>query len=129
MINYYQIHFSDYTHAWDSRQAYKDIVTGSLLSWWIYRLFYLVDTCLIKTSILLFYNQIASSHKNFHFVVKTILAVVVLGALGMMLAAILSCVPVTDAWSFEVFWGRFYGKHAKMCYNPVLLWYVSDRNL
>ncbi|KAF2111619.1 hypothetical protein BDV96DRAFT_499253 [Lophiotrema nucula] len=125
VINLYQIHFLDYTHAWDSRQAYQDIVTGSLLSWWIYRIFYLVDTCLIKTSILLFYNQIASSHKNYHYIVKTMLAIVVLGALGMVIAAILSCVPVTDAWSFEVFWGGFYGKHAKMCYNPVLLWFFS----
>ncbi|KAF2262787.1 hypothetical protein CC78DRAFT_301265 [Lojkania enalia] len=125
VVNYYQVHFLDYTHAWDSREAFAEIIQGGLLSWWIYRIFYLVDHCLIKVSILLFYIYVASSRKSFHWIVKGIMAFIVLGSVGMVIAAIFSCVPPSDAWSFDVFWNGFYGIHPDQCYNPIYLWYFS----
>ena len=40
----------------------------------------------------------------------------------MMIAAILTCRPVSDAWSFDVFEGGFYGRYAAQCYNPGPFW-------
>lgn len=40
----------------------------------------------------------------------------------MIFAAIFTCYPVSDAWSFKVFEGGFYGIHATQCYNPVPFW-------
>lgn len=40
----------------------------------------------------------------------------------MIFAAIFTCYPVSDAWSFDVFEGGFYGIHATQCYNPGPFW-------
>jgi hypothetical protein len=112
-------------HPSQSKDAYVKIVVGHLLSWWIYRLFYLLDLCLIKISILLFYNYVTSVHKSFHRIVKVLMFIVIASSLGMIIAAIFSCNPPSDAWSFDVFWGAFLGIYAKQCYNPIILWYFS----
>lgn len=78
--------------------------------------------CLIKTSILLFYNYIAASHKNFHRLVKVLIAINFIGSASMIGAAIFSCYPIGDAWSFRVFELGFYGVHATQCYDPRPFW-------
>lgn len=40
----------------------------------------------------------------------------------MILAAIFSCYPVSDAWSFEVFIGAFNGVYATQCWSPAPFW-------
>jgi hypothetical protein len=95
---------------------------GNLLFTWIYRLNYIISLCLIKTSILLFYNYVASSHKWFHRIVRGIIAVVIITSFSMMVAGIFSCNPPSDSWSFEVFWNGYLGIHSKHCYNPTTLW-------
>ncbi|KAF2016172.1 hypothetical protein BU24DRAFT_195363 [Aaosphaeria arxii CBS 175.79] len=125
VVNYYQILYTDYTDAIGNMQRWKEIVVGSLLSFWIYRIFYIVDLFFIKMSILLFYNYVASAHKSFHYIVRTLMVVVCTSSFGMLLAAILSCNPPSDAWSFEVFIQPFYGTYATQCYNPTILWYFS----
>jgi hypothetical protein len=100
-------------------------VTGSLLSIWIYRLSYILDLCLIKTSILLFYKCIASSRASFHRVVSVLLAINLIGSASMIVAAIFTCYPVADAWSFSVFEQGFKGIHASQCYNPGPFWLAN----
>jgi hypothetical protein len=96
-----------------------------LLSWWIYRISYLLDLCLIKVSILLFYSYVTSVHKSFHRITKTLMVLVIGAAVGMIIAAVLSCNPPADAWSFDVFWSGFEGTFAAQCYNPNILWFFS----
>ncbi|KAF2191170.1 hypothetical protein K469DRAFT_732655 [Zopfia rhizophila CBS 207.26] len=69
VVTYYQVHFLDYSGAWESKERLASIVRGSLLTFWIYRIIYILDLCLIKISILLFYNYVASAHKSFHWIV------------------------------------------------------------
>lgn len=40
----------------------------------------------------------------------------------MVFAAVFTCWPVSDAWSFEVFERGLYGTHATQCYNPGPFW-------
>jgi hypothetical protein len=143
VVNWYQIHFLDHSKVnvrlhltfpypplpslpfAQSRETYVAVVVGHLLSWWTYRIFYLVDLCLIKISILLFYNYVTSVHKSFHRIVKSLMSIVVMSSLGMIFAAVFSCTPPSDAWSFDVFWDGYLGIHSAKCYNPIILWYFS----
>ncbi|KAL5120640.1 hypothetical protein ACEQ8H_001388 [Pleosporales sp. CAS-2024a] len=124
VVNWYTIHFLDYSSVHD-RESYPRVATGSLLSTWIYRLSYILDLCLIKTSILLFYNCIASSRKSFHLLVRCLLAVNLLCSSSMIFAAVFSCYPVSDAWSVKVFVGNFQGKFARQCYLPRPFWLAN----
>ncbi|CAO2647807.1 Nn.00g087290.m01.CDS01 [Neocucurbitaria sp. VM-36] len=121
VVNWYMIHFLDYSGV-NSRETFAVVATGSLLMFWTYRLSYILDLCLIKTSILLFYCHIAASNKRFHYVVRALLTIILLGGASMIFAAIFTCYPISDAWSFEVFERGFYGIHATQCYNPGPFW-------
>jgi hypothetical protein len=70
----------------------------------------------------LVYNHIAVSNKRFHYGVRALLAIILVGGASMIIAAVFSCWPISDAWSFEVFWGGLQGKHATQCYNPGPFW-------
>lgn len=121
VVNWYMVHFLDYTQVHD-RDSFAKVATGSLLSFWVYRVTYILDLCLIKTSILLFYGHIAASNKHFHGVVRILFAVILLGGLSMIFAAVFNCYPISDAWSFEVFERGIDGIHATQCYNPGPFW-------
>lgn len=68
------------------------------------------------------YHDIAASNKRFLYGVRTLLAIIILGAVAMFVASVFMCYPVSDAWSFEVFMGGFYGIYATQCYNPGPFW-------
>lgn len=106
-------------------KAWAEVVVGGNLSMWIYRIFYILDLCLIKISILLFYNYVTSVHKSFHRIVKTLMIIVIASSIAMIIAAIFACNPPSDAWSFKIFWDSFFGIYPKQCYNPSIIWYVS----
>ncbi|EAT84676.2 hypothetical protein SNOG_08400 [Parastagonospora nodorum SN15] len=107
------------------RDSFARVATGNLLTTWIYRLSYILDLCLIKTSILLFYNHIASARKSFHLLVRTLLAINLLGGSSMIVAAVFTCYPISDSWSFEVFEKGLHGIHATQCYNPGPFWIAN----
>jgi len=107
------------------RDSFAKVATGNLLTTWIYRLSYILDLCLIKTSILLFYNHIASARKSFHLLVRTLLAINLLGGSSMIVAAVFTCYPISDSWSFEVFEKGLHGIHATQCYNPGPFWIAN----
>ncbi|KAF2872098.1 hypothetical protein BDV95DRAFT_492494 [Massariosphaeria phaeospora] len=124
VVNYYQVHFLDYTHV-KNKESFKVVVTGSLLTFWIYRLNYIFNLCLVKTSILLFYNHVTSSHKSFHLITRGTLALVLLGSIGMFVAAIFACTPPSDAWNFDVFFASISGIHTADCYDPTMPWLIN----
>ena len=92
---------------------------------WIFRLNYMVNHCLIKISILLFYSYIASTHRAFHLIVRFLLAIVVVASLAMMLVSILLCRPVSNAWDVGIFMLGFQGIYTHTCLNPTPLWLIN----
>lgn len=128
----------------------EKVVTGSLLSIWLYRISHILDLCLIKTSILLctsymlylqtaacgrpsvirhaankvstVYHHIAASNRCFHYIIRTLLAIIILGGISMFFASIFMCYPVSNAWDFKVFMGGIHGTYAAHCYNPGPFW-------
>lgn len=129
----------------------EKVVVGALLSIWLYRLNYIIDLCLVKTSILLckscfvfepstlrgsgiwmsnvhvadtttVYNEIAASNQRFHFGIRALLLINIVGGIAFAFASIFMCYPVADAWSFEVFKGGVKGKAATQCYYPGPFW-------
>ncbi|KAL6706628.1 hypothetical protein ACN47E_005384 [Coniothyrium glycines] len=121
VVNLYMVHFMDYSHVHD-RDSFAKVATGNLLMFWIYRLSYILDLCLVKTSILLFFSHIAASHKKFHCIARGLLAIILLGGASMIFAAVFTCYPISDAWSFAVFERGMHGIHATQCYNPGPFW-------
>jgi hypothetical protein len=93
-----------------------------LLWFWIYRISYIFDLCVIKASILLFYIHLAGSNKRFDFLVRALFTIILLGTASMIFAAVFTCYPVSDAWSFEVFEVEFSGNKADQCYHPGPFW-------
>ncbi|KAF2747368.1 hypothetical protein M011DRAFT_494498 [Sporormia fimetaria CBS 119925] len=124
VVNYYQIDSTDYSEAYDEAESIR-VTVRALLTVYIYRLFYIVGLSLIKISILLFYNYVTSVHKSFHCIVKALMCIVIASCLSMFIAAVLTCNPPSDAWSYDVFQGSIQGIYPKACYNPVILWYFS----
>ncbi|KAF1836952.1 hypothetical protein BDW02DRAFT_492481 [Decorospora gaudefroyi] len=120
-VNFHMIYALDYSRAGDV-YGFAKVATAQLVSIFLYRISYILDLCLIKTSILLFYHHIAASNKYLVYVVRILLGVIILGGISMIIAGILMCRPISDAWSFEVFMGGFYGKPATQCYNPTPFW-------
>jgi hypothetical protein len=94
-----------------------------LLSIWLYRINFILDLCLIKTSILLFYHHIAASNKRFRYVVRVLLAIIILGGIAQIIASIFMCYPITDAFSADTYFRAFvlhiFDAH---CYNPNPFW-------
>lgn len=43
----------------------------------------------------------------------------------MIVAAVFTCYPVSDAWSFDVLENTFYGIYATQCYNPGPFWIAN----
>lgn len=43
----------------------------------------------------------------------------------MIVAAVFSCYPISDAWSFTIFANNFRGIHAKQCYLPGPFWLAN----
>jgi hypothetical protein len=103
-------------------EEFKRIASGSLLSTWIFRLNYIVDHLLIKTSILLFYNHVTSSSRAYYWSVRSMIAFVVLSGLAMILVSIFICNPPQMSWDGDVFLKELNGIYPKQCMNPGFLW-------
>ncbi|KAF2828405.1 hypothetical protein CC86DRAFT_380355 [Ophiobolus disseminans] len=124
VVNWYLIHFLDYRSV-HSRETLLPIATGALKTIWVYRINYILDLCLIKTSILLFYNYIASSRKSFHYIVRVLLTIILVGSASMIIASVFSCYPISDAWSLTVLEQTMAGNWAMQCYNPTPFWFFN----
>ncbi|KAF7443802.1 hypothetical protein PtrSN002B_009450 [Pyrenophora tritici-repentis] len=123
VINVYMVRFMEYTPTQlQNPETLEKMITGSLLSIWLYRISHILDLCLIKTSILLFYHHIAASNRRFHYIIRALLAIIILGGISMFFASLFMCYPVSDAWSFKVFMGGIQRTYSARCYNPGPFW-------
>ncbi|KAH8732315.1 hypothetical protein GQ44DRAFT_745557 [Phaeosphaeriaceae sp. PMI808] len=113
VVNWYVICFFDYSRV-NSKKSLAKVVSRSLLSVWIYRLTSIITLCLIKTSILLFYRYIASTHKYFHYLVRALITGILVGSASMIIAAVFTCYPVQDSWSFETFEAGINGRRRRL---------------
>lgn len=121
VVNWYMLHYLDHSHIYD-KDSFAKLATGSLLTFWIYRVSFILDLCLVKTSILLFYSDIAASNRCFRHLSRTLMVIVLLGSISMIFAGVFTCFPVAEAWSFKVFEGGLSGIHASECYRPRPFW-------
>lgn len=103
-------------------EEYKRVATGSLLTMWIFRLNYIVNHLLIKTSILLFYNYVTSASRAYYWTVRIMLGFVIVSCLAMALVSIFMCNPPQIAWDGEVFYQGLLGHYTTQCINPSPLW-------
>jgi hypothetical protein len=94
-----------------------------MLSIWLYRINFILDLCLIKTSILLFYDHIAASNKRFQYVIRVLLAIIVLGGISQIIASIFMCYPITDAFAWHIWYrGNILHIFDAKCYDPNPFW-------
>lgn len=90
---------------------------------WIFRLNYIIDHLLIKTSILLFYNYVAAAHRSYYWIVRTMLAFVIVSSVTMAVVSILICHPPRVAWDGYVFLDELVRQvRPEKCINPTPLW-------
>ncbi|KAF9739932.1 hypothetical protein PMIN06_011759 [Paraphaeosphaeria minitans] len=127
ILNYYQVQYADYSGTIDSNgnlivEEFKRIASGSLLTMWIFRLNYIINHLLIKMSILLFYNYVASASRSYYWTVRIMLGFNVMSCLAMALVSIFICNPPQLSWDGEIFYQELFGIYSKHCINPSPLW-------
>ena len=88
---------------------------------WIFRLNYIIDHLLIKTSILLFYNYVTAAHRSYYWIVRGMLGLVIVAGITMAFVSIFLCNPPQIAWNGQVFLNEFHGILPN-CMNPSTLW-------
>lgn len=89
---------------------------------YIFRLNFIIDHLLIKTSILLFYNYVTHAHRSYYWIVRGMLALVIVSSSTMAFVSIFICNPPQIAWDGEVFMKEFQGIFPTQCLNPSTLW-------
>ncbi|KAF2445280.1 hypothetical protein P171DRAFT_292331 [Karstenula rhodostoma CBS 690.94] len=128
VVNYYQLIYMDYSSTIDSNgnlivEEYKRVASGSLLTMWIFRLTYIINHLLIKTSILLFYNYVTSASRAYYWTVRIMLGFVILSGLVMALVSIFICNPPQLSWDGEMFYQEIVANYRPtQCINPSVLW-------
>ncbi|KAF2492346.1 hypothetical protein BU16DRAFT_110965 [Lophium mytilinum] len=101
-INVYQIRFGTGRHMEDQPSGDPTVLLeGTLKTWYVYQLAYLVDLSLVKFSILVFYRSIAA-RKVFRYVVDTTIGVVAAFTVAMVFVNAFECPKPSDAWSVEI---------------------------
>jgi hypothetical protein len=119
----------DLTRLQEKRPEIEQTVRGTLISWWVYRVSYIIALCFVKLSILFFYRAIAS-HRTFRRLVYATIVFVCLYSFGACVAAIFQCENPSDAWSTANYFAQFDRnpdtKRQKLkCYDPTKLWVFS----
>ncbi|KAF2180572.1 hypothetical protein K469DRAFT_729814 [Zopfia rhizophila CBS 207.26] len=135
-INYYQDIYSrrfrpSQLRFPEKRPKAEAALFGTLLTWYIYRITYVIGLCFVKLSILFFYRAIAS-HVTFRRAVYATITFVCLYTLAVTLAGIFQCENPSDAWSTEAFFSQFDGpgpgrpgRRPRRCNSPTKLWVFS----
>ncbi|OCK79163.1 hypothetical protein K432DRAFT_76178 [Lepidopterella palustris CBS 459.81] len=102
VTNHYQIKFGTGRHVDDQPAGNGTVLLeGTLKSWYVYQIAYLVDLSLVKFSILAFYRVIATQ-KMFRFAVDTTIAIVAAFTIAMVFVNAFECPKPSDAWSAEI---------------------------
>ncbi|KAK7192765.1 hypothetical protein DPSP01_006817 [Paraphaeosphaeria sporulosa] len=127
VLNYYQVQYTDYSTTIDSKgnlivDEFKRIASGGLLTMWIFRLNYIINHLLIKTSILLFYSYVVSASRAYYWTVRIMLGFNIMSCLAMALVSVFICNPPQLSWDGDVFYKEFFGIFPTQCINPSPLW-------
>jgi hypothetical protein len=134
VINYYQYQFSQaYRPSQlrfpDKRLKVHDALAGTLLTWWIYRITYIIGLCFAKLSILFFFRAIAT-RSTFRRVVWATIIFVSLSTIAVTIGNIFQCERPADAFSVAQFASQFNNPgqpkiRRGKCFQPTLLWVFS----
>jgi hypothetical protein len=84
----------------------KEYVKGIMITWWMYRLSYVVALCFVKLSILYFFRSIAS-HRTLRHVVNGTIVFVGVYSFGATIAAAFQCRRPSDAWNTDTYFAQF----------------------
>jgi hypothetical protein len=120
---------NDLTCSQEKRPEIAQTVRGTLISWWVYRVSYIIALCFVKLSILFFYRAIAS-HRTFRRLVHATIVFVCLYSFSACIAAIFQCENPSDAWNTANYFAQFdrnpdTRRQKLRCYDPVRLWVFS----
>ncbi|KAF1838283.1 hypothetical protein BDW02DRAFT_594743 [Decorospora gaudefroyi] len=134
VVNYYQDETSSkfkpsYFRMPEKQPEIAETVRGTLISWWVYRVSYIVALCFVKLSILFFYRAIAS-HRTFRRLVNATIVFVCIYSFGACMAAIFQCANPSEAWSTANYFAQFdrnpdTKSQGQRCYDPIALWVFS----
>jgi hypothetical protein len=113
----------------EKRPLMEGYVRGVLVTWWWYRISYIIALCFIKLSILSFYKTITTNRMLRHLVTGTTVFVG-LYTFGAVLAAIFQCQKPSDAWSTAAFFAQFDkvpnpDAPKVKCYDPTYFFLIS----
>ncbi|KNG52030.1 hypothetical protein TW65_00415 [Stemphylium lycopersici] len=114
--------------ALEKRPEIEPTVRGVLVSWWLYRLIYVVGLGFIKLSILFFYRSIAAN-RTFRRLVYGMIAFVSIYTFAATIAAIFQCQNPASAWSTTNYFAQFdpsIQREPAKCWDPVQLWVFSS---
>jgi hypothetical protein len=117
------------TSSQDKRLQVQSALAGTLLTWWIYRITYIIGLCFAKLSILFFYRAIAS-RTTFRRVIWATIVFVSLSTIAITIGSIFQCQRPSDAFSVAQFASQFKNPgqpkiRRGKCFNPTLLWVFS----
>lgn len=98
------------------------------MSWWTYRITYVIGLFLVKLSILFFYRAIASQVK-FRRLVYISMVFVSLYTFSFTIASIFQCDNPSDSWNVGFYLSQFDGVPGRQqrpkCFEPTRLWAAS----
>jgi hypothetical protein len=114
------------THDQEKRPQIEHSLRGSLITWWVYRMSYIVALCFVKLSILFFYRAIAS-HRTFRRYVNATIAFVCMYSFAAAMASAFQCENPSNSWATAGYLAQFdrdpNTKRPKVkCFDPIKLW-------
>lgn len=131
VINYYQDETSSkfrpsYIRIPEKRLEVEASLRGTLITWWLYRITYIVGLCFVKLSILYFYRAIAAQ-RTFRRIVHATIAFVSLYTIAAAIAGIFQCQKPSDSWDTANYFAQFdrnpNTKQKQLaCFDPTKLW-------
>ncbi|OAL50604.1 hypothetical protein IQ07DRAFT_432086 [Pyrenochaeta sp. DS3sAY3a] len=116
----------------------KAALSGTLITWFVYRPLYILTISLVKLSILAFYRTLVPpatplrSFRIFRFTVHSLIIFLILYALATITASIFQCAPISAAYSVTASVSQL-PNHQNIprprCYKPTTIWvFVSVVN-
>ncbi|KAF2796734.1 hypothetical protein K505DRAFT_347710 [Melanomma pulvis-pyrius CBS 109.77] len=139
VLNYYQTKFGK-----DARlsQVEKNpnspkvlaAVSGTLITWYIYRPLYIITLSLVKLSILAFYRTFVPPHtsfrsfRSFRHTINILMIFIVLYTVSVVGASIFQCTPISAAYSVTASYSQLSSINGDQqperphCYQPAIFW-------
>ncbi|KAF1941214.1 hypothetical protein EJ02DRAFT_466686 [Clathrospora elynae] len=114
----------------EKRPLIENTVRMTLITWWVYRMSYILALCFVKLSILFFYRAIASQ-RTFRRLVYATMVFVCVYTFAACMASAFQCQNPADAWSTTDYFAQFdrvpSTKRRKLkCLDPAKLFILSS---